>query len=488
VRTRFLYYVLPAYLLASVLAGSAQRYQAMHGSPMAGSLGLPNNPASIIHVPFNWDLTLFSVQEQHTTNSILLKNASFRDFKDAEVFALTGPGRRYAMMNQDLRLLNARIKLDYRQAIAFGLNIRSGLSAQTSSFNWQDTLANLYQFLDINRGSLPLTARVRASTWAEIFGTYARTLIDDGSTILNAGVTFTLNRGLGGGFLTGSDINYFPSASSGTPAYNLATGSLQYGYSANVDDIDDNGFDREQLLKQTRSSISASLGIEYIILDSESEGSYDYDWKIGVSLLDVGGASYKYGRNSRFAGFSKENITDSIVEQAFENVNSLEDVADSVDRIAAVSSIPTGNFNIAHPSRLVINVDRHLQGNFFVNGELIVPLTSLLSADKLFIRDMNLLAITPRYETRLLGAYLPVTLNREKQVWIGGAFRAGPLLLGVHNWANLFSKNKMSRGGFYLALTFRPGRKKEAGNDAARDANGTPLSKKQLRYLDCPRF
>jgi len=32
------------------------------------------------------------------------------------------------------------------------------------------------------------------------------------------------------------------------------------------------------------------------------------------------------------------------------------------------------------------------------------------------------------------------------------------LLLGVHNWANLFSKNKLQNGGGYLAIVIRPGK------------------------------
>jgi hypothetical protein len=47
--------------------------------------------------------------------------------------------------------------------------------------------------------------------------------------------------------------------------------------------------------------------------------------------------------------------------------------------------------------------------------------------------------------------------NTKEQFWLGGAIKAGPLLLGVHNWANLFSKNKMQNGGAYLALVIRPG-------------------------------
>lgn len=97
---------------------------------------------------------------------------------------------------------------------------------------------------------------------------------------------------------------------------------------------------------------------------------------------------------------------------------------------------------------------------------------------------MNLLALTPRWETKRFGAYLPVLMNTRKQVWAGGAFRAGPLLLGTHNLANLFSKNSFQNGGLYLALTIRPGK----NHDRQREASNGKLNKQQERNLNCPKF
>jgi hypothetical protein len=227
--------------------------------------------------------------------------------------------------------------------------------------------------------------------------------------------------------------------------------------------------------------------LEYIMPSFESESEYEYEWKIGASVLDLGFSSYQYSRNSRNVVFNKNNITDSMVESRFKNVETIEEAVDTLTSLAGSSSTPTGNFTIMHPARMVINADRHLQGNFYLNAELTIPVTSILSDKYLFVRDINLLAVTPRYESRLLGAYLPVTMNTQQQVWIGGAFRAGPLLLGVHNWANVFGKNKLHRGGFYLALTFRPGKKREEDSNTSRDG-GSRLSRKERRVLDCYKF
>jgi hypothetical protein len=97
---------------------------------------------------------------------------------------------------------------------------------------------------------------------------------------------------------------------------------------------------------------------------------------------------------------------------------------------------------------------------------------SALSQNQWRVTELNLLTITPRWETRFWGAYLPVHFNTKEKLWIGGAVKAGPLLIGIHNWGNLISKNKMANGGGYVALVLRAGKQ----------------AKKRLdKRLDCPQ-
>ena len=180
----------------------------------------------------------------------------------------------------------------------------------------------------------------------------------------------------------------------------------------------------------------------------------------------------------------KEDINDTILENKFNTVRNIDDFNDSLATIANFISGINGDFVVYKPTRLVVNIDQHVMQNFFINAELTIPVISLASKNSLYIKDINLLALTPRWETKSFGAYLPVLMNIRNQVWIGGAFRAGPLLLGTHNLANLFSKISFQNGGIYLALTIRPGRK----YDRNREASTGKLDKQQERNLNCPKF
>ncbi|MCW3093972.1 MAG: hypothetical protein JWP81_5041 [Ferruginibacter sp.] len=477
--------ILPVLIFNGLMA---QNYQAIHGSPYAGSLATGNNPASIVHVPFVWDITPLSVQFKQTTNAFTIeKYALLSSPSNAEVKAGAGTKSRFVFTNQDIHLLNARVSLNSKVAIAFGANLRSYGYAGTNEANWQDTIQSLRDFMKINSGNLPLEGDIRASAWAEVYATYARTIVDDGDRILNGGITFKVTRGLAGGFGKMQGIHYAPSNS---PAYTLTNGSLQYMYSNNFDFIDTGktvAQNRKVFFDKTYSGLSADAGLEYILLsdeENEAASDYAYETKIGISLMDIGANRYRNGTRSRLATAGKAEITDSLVENRFSDVRSFDSFNDSLSTISNTLTMLRGDFYIYQPARLIINIDQHVTNNFFINAEVTIPILPIVAKNTAYVKDMNLLAFTPRWEMQSLGVYLPVLFNTRKQLWVGGAFKAGPVLFGTHNLANLFSKNKAQTGGLYLAFTVRPGKK----YDRKEHYPKSRADRKERRNVECPKF
>lgn len=467
----------------------AQDYRAMHGSAYAGALGAANNPASIVHLPYAWDVTPLALQLKNSTNLLTINNFSFLSAgNNASVTTNTGNSRRFLYTNQDLKVLNARIRLNDKSAFSLGASVRSYLSVKTSNLNWQDSIADVRDFMRLNMSNSPLSGDLRANGWAEIYGTYARTILENDNGILNAGITLKVNRGLAGAYVKASGLYQSPGTVHNQPAYLLSNGLLEYAYSSNLDAWDSSGTFSEQrklFLKKTYSTISLSAGAEYIIA-TDPENFYDYDLKIGVSLLDIGFNNFQYSNNSRRAALNRANVSDSLIQATFENLQNIDDLADSLQQIAGTVSAINGNFTIFQPARIVINADKHITGNFFLNVDLTIPLAAIFEKNQLVVRDMNLLNLTPRFETRMFGFYLPVSLNTEMQFWFGGALRAGPLLLGIHNWSNLFKKNSSQNGGVYMALTFRPGKNHDVDGGGSGRNRPQKIGGKKVRPYDCP--
>jgi len=462
----------------------AQNYHAVEGSPWAGSLGVSANPASILSTPYPWDITIFSLQYKNATNAVTLRNYSLLNLGDtAEYKFKEGNSSRYINFNYNIHLLNARFALGRKQAIAFGANLRGYGIGKTGTFNYSDTIQSMNQFFSMNQGNLPFEGNVVSSHWLELFATYSRTLRDDAYGRLNAGITLKGMRGIGGGFLQLNGGTVSSEVVNGQIAYLLKGGVARYGYSGTLDEWKDSKStvqNIKDLIRVSQGGLAVDLGVEYLVktqairgFGDDEDDYYDYEWKIGAALLDIGQNQHRFGVQSRLATNPKNSIADSNLDEKFSgNFDKLADLNDSLATVVNNFGPLVGFFNIRTPARLVVNVDKPLQDHFAVNASLTVNLGGNNNSGKvLAVKEMNLLTLTPRWEKKNLGVYLPVQVTTQGRLWIGGAFKAGPLLLGVHNWANVFSKSKMQYGGAYLAIVIRPG-------NGFRD--------KTDKRLDCP--
>mgnify|MGYP003338635703 CR=1 FL=1 len=147
--------------------------------------------------------------------------------------------------------------------------------------------------------------------------------------------------------------------------------------------------------------------------------------------------------STRYAQFLKEKFNYTI--------KSFQQFTDTLRTIGTIGK-PSEFFYINKPARVVANADRNLKNDFFVNAELSINLSSLYSRNDLYVKELNFLTVTPRWETRHWGAYLPLSFNGKKQFWVGGALKAGPLVVGLYNLSYLLSEKNLQNGGGYLSL------------------------------------
>lgn len=461
----------------------AQNYHAVQGSSYAGSLGVANNPAGMVNTPYKWDFTVFGIQAQTSTNAVTIYNYSFLSNPAGSKYYFSGGNyKRYARVNANLNLFNTRIALGRRQSIAFGANFRSYTNLNTSRYNFIDTLKTSGQFFAMNEANAnDLTLGMTTSSWIELYGSYARTLYDDEQGRLNAGVTIKLSRGLSGAYAKLDGGRFSVSGQGNGRQYLISDANLTYGYSSNFDRWRKSNTRSENVnnfLAYTEGGASIDLGLEYLVKPQEvtfydeDDNYYDYNWKFAVSLLDIGGSQYKYGTQSRFVSGVKTNISSISLDRTFDStVKTLRVFNDSLATLVSQSTPISGKFNIINPTRLVVNVDRFITQAFFINAEVSVNMPSSFMKKYLQVKELNFITVTPRWETKKWGFFLPIQFNNQHQFWIGGAVKAGPVLLGIHNWANMFSRSSTQNGGGYIALTFH---------------SSDFTSKKTDKRLDCP--
>lgn len=463
----------------------AQDYHAISGSNYAGALGVHNNPASIVNTPYPWDITLVGLQAKYQTNAIKVVDYSLLSSPAQSKFFVSGGN--YARKGNEqlnLNLLNTRFAWGKKTAFAFGANLRSFANIRSSEYNFSDSIETVNELFALNPGNTPLEASMRTSSWIELYGSVGRTLFEEPGFRINAGLTAKVNRGIGGGRLDVTGMYRDRTIVNGEPQYSLRDGQFAYGYSSNFDRWNSDRSTTENLrevLLTTRMGLSLDAGLEVLIKPSgepgfmeDEESYYDYDWKFGASLIDLGFAYYRYSNNSRTGRIKVGGLDGTRLNNAF--VDGITNIDAFSDSVAAVFDANTlrGDYRIWSPTRLVLNADRFITSAFYVNAELNINLIGLLGDQRLYVKNLNAVRVTPRYETRRLGVYMPLLYNSQNQFWVGAAIKAGPLLLGFHNLGNVFGKNSMANGGGYIAISIRPGKR--------------VTGEKEDRGIDCPPY
>ena len=458
---------------------SGQDYHAVQGSSFAGSLGVSNNPASITNTPYSWDINILAVQLKTITNGYRIDNYSLLTSASQSTASMnTGDFHRYLDLNFNLNLINTRIALNRTHTLAFGVNLRGNGRVLTNRYFYADSLPSVDQFLGSNLNRT-LEGHFSSSSWLEAFATYSQTLWDDDQGRLNGGITLKATRGLSGAFAHLVDFSSVPTPNGGDTSFTVNSVSGKYGYSNNYDQWQNSrpaSTNIRDFITNTRGGFCFDLGLEYLVKTQEvstvydEDNFFDYDWKFGLSLLDVGYNQYRYGNKSSMFTSPSPQLTGAVLNQQFDSLSSLADFNDSLSGIVRGFSPLGGKFRVENPTRLVINVDRAFPADFYVNAEISLNIhPSPENSNRYFTQQINLITLTPRWETRRWGFYLPLQYTIEGRFMAGAALKAGPLLLGIHNLANLFFKNRIQNGGGYLALQLRAPRNLRARADKRLD-------------------
>lgn len=432
-----------------------QGYQALHGSAFTGATAVFNNPAASVDAAYKWDLTLFSTQMKVSTSSSYIKNFSLSNQNGAYLTLQEDMRSRFVHGNADISLLNFLYRVDEKHAFNVGLRGRTYLHMKTLPFNYVDTINSLNSFLLANTNTPFLQGFATQSGWLEADLNYSQVLFENNHSKLSGGLTLQIMKGMSGVFVKMNKIGYLENKNGNNTYFTFTNGSGSAGYSAN---FDQNTF--KDFYKNSLGGLGLSLGVEYMTYDDEANAStgntnLNYDWKIGVSLMDLGANRFKASTNSLQFYDPNPLLADSDWDRKFNGAQDMTALRDSVKTLFNSSVDLTDNFAISNPTRLIVNIDKQLGNHFFLNGEMSMNFYSTGSFTKLRTRELNLLTVTPRWETIGLGAYLPIQYNTQGQLWVGAAFKAGPLVLGLHS-LGIFKKNPTINGGGYLLLSIHP--------------------------------
>lgn len=459
----FLWLLLPLFVPGSGL--HAQNFPALEGTVYGGALNTSMQPAAAADLPFQWDVAVVGLNAFWNNNIVNYNPRSVNSTQNKtneNVWMIPGDFRRWAGVNSDIHILNFLIGRKDKSSFGGGWNIRGYLSADRMNFIYRDTMHTITDFLKANALDKMQRGRLANQNWMEWYGTYARVLKEDNGASLKGGATLKLIKGMTGEFIEMDALQVSP-LNDGSNGYYLSKASGVYGYSDNIGKLDTSNTNRQNLhylLNGSKLSLGMDLGIAYTkkrenpIAGFSQDDPGEYDWKLTVSITDIGRLRYKYGSASEQVVSPIGNTaTISRLERMADSVKDATRFKDSLSAVAVTRS-PGTSFTLSLPTALRVNMDKYLAGHFYVNASIVVDASFLdFSADHK-VRQMSYLAVTPRWETAHAAVYLPFYVNTHGSAMLGAAFRVGPLVAGIDDFRWLLNSS-FRNGGGYVGIVIR---------------------------------
>jgi hypothetical protein len=442
-KKNFLLLFVTAFSLTSV---HAQDYPGYRSGNYTGVNGVFFNPANIADSRYKFDFNLFSVStgvgnDQASFSLKNLDNTFDTDSAGNQIFG-SNAGKSSGIVSADFH--GPSLMFNTGRKMAFAITTRARVMANVTDMDGK--LINKLTDDFSNDPTLPYTIssmenmRFNVNAWSEYGLSIARVISDKDKHFFKAGVTLKYIAGAANAYI---NLGNF----SGTLNQDLirrdgylnnTSGRIATGFGG----IRISDFEPEQLTDKESSGFGADIGFVYEFRpDSDKfrkeDGSWKrnmnkYKFKIGVSLLDLG--RIKYEKDMQRSGAYNIDITGS--ERLYFNELNNVDIDDyktyfnsRPQYFTPDNSNAESSYRVSLPSTLQIDVDYHLHRGWYVS--LGSQLSLVNSSSNIYNNNyFNSFTLTPRYEGKGIGLYVPINYSSLTNFNAGIALRFGPLFLG----------------------------------------------------------
>ncbi len=469
--------LLPLLLLLFCLKAYPQDFLGISTGNYAGVTGVLLQPASIVDSRHKFDINIFSTGARYSNNYFLLdRNVILKfnknNFDDYATFKANylsqaslpaGESVFFNITNRTQLPLSFMATLSKKSAIALNFQSRSMIQGRDIT---QDLAGMAYNgFFDPRLNNTAVNASgvsINALNWIEAGLTYGRVLYDNDRHFLKAAFTAKY---LGGVASLNANANNLTLRVNADSSLGFTTSNFGYNHSKNADV--DMVFDKNYRPDASAFGFDAGLVYEYRgnfdnfrYIRNDDEKSYvadrrdvnKYIFKLGVSLLDAGMFNFEKPANvNSFSG----NVTAWDIRNA--NYGSLREFDTALaNRVVPLPNDPR-NYNVYLPAALSVQADIRFVKGLFLNVMAYRPLKMGSDAGKRF-DNYGYYTITPRYERRHFGIYLPYTFSDKNDITnyrenrLGATIRIGPLFIGSSNLGTMAFNKNLSAADVHVGL------------------------------------
>ncbi|MDJ1494029.1 DUF5723 family protein [Cytophagaceae bacterium DM2B3-1] len=475
----------------------AQQLLGISNSNYAGVNGVYLNPSSIADSRYGFHLNLVTVQGSITNNyyrydspySLLkLGIERFKEPYNLQPEYYTDANNNHTKMfniRANIYLPSLMIKLSSRHSIAVTNRMRGSFEVTNlTSFVAEDFKNNNLTLLSLlSNGSL---LRINTNMFRETGLTYAREIWSEGKHYLKGGITLKYLQGIYSSSLYSNTLQSQFSTVNNEPVLHVINTDIGYHYSQAegyppVDEFAD------AALWKTKNGkgLGADIGFTYEYRPDVEKYRYKmdgkdeldglqnkYKYRIGISLIDIGGLRYNtnYNDSTASASYAIRRTDVDLSQQELEN-STLDNFYPVLNRGLAVGSGDQKNgFRTKLPTALHLNFDYKIKDKLYVNAAWI---QSLRTRKAIGMRYNSQFAVTPRFETKHFEFALPLALvNDYQQVTVGAMMRVGSFFfIGSDNLPGLVNLGRPYGMDVYAGIIIAGlhHKKKDKDNDGVSD-------------------
>lgn len=439
-------FLLSLFLCATTVL-SAQDFSGYRAGNFTGVNGVFFNPASVADSRYRFDFNLVSVSTSVGNNQAsfnlkdLIKSFDADSLKNQVIG--NNAGAASGLVSADVH--GPSLLFNTGRKMAFAITTRTRVMSNITDLDGKlaDKLITDADKADLD---LPYTVasannmRVNVNAWTEFGLTIGRVLKTGGLHFLKTGVSLKYLSGTGNAYVNVAGLRgTINQDAEGNPYLVNTTGRIALGFGGiNLSDVE-----ATDLLKMESTGFGADIGFVYeyrpeadkhVVAETGKlrRDINKYKVKVGIALLDIGRLNYK--RDLQRSGGYNIDITRTdtlrFAELENEDLDSYKDYFDSKPQyFSPDNSANSSNYKVNLPTTLQVNVDYHLHRGFYVDlaAQLVIGKSDSKPYNSSYYSGVTL---TPRYEGRKIGLYVPVSYNGLTKLNAGAALRLGALFVG----------------------------------------------------------
>ena len=453
----------------------SQGFQSVRTSNFDGVHNIMLNPASAVNNKTYIDINIGSGMIYFHNNFLhipekdfQLKNYLFKKFKkplyDTTVLFQDGspftyyPGVTDPMVRGQIHITGPSVHFSLkRQSFSFFTAYRGAIYSDIP-FDMYEVLIEGEDYLpDYNNSSILKNINTGMMLWGEAGVSYATVLNPQELDSWYIGASLKFLSGYTSAFLHNKELTY---SIDKQPNIYLNGIDSEFGFSTKSKFFKPNGY-----------GLGMDFGIHYIKRGGYSrpteyfnklrDQTYkDYKYKLGFSITNLGAIRYK--KNSTMSIFYSDTSMfieglDKYEDLSIDSMQYIleERIGEEIEEIVS-SALVYDKYTMTLPTKLSFQFEYHLLKNLYINSIFIKPIKTRHS----HINIPAQISICPRYETKNLEIWLPVSWNEYYKTHFGAAVRFWFFTLGTENIAGFFKKSDFTGADLFLSINFPLARKK----------------------------